>query len=101
MDQIKQFKDFGIKPVSKGFEGDKIKIGRIINREIVVVGYKIEDSKFEGKGKCLYVQIEIDGDRRVFFTGSNTLMELIQQVPKANFPFKTTIIKENERFEFS
>jgi hypothetical protein len=29
------------------------------------------------------------------------LMDQIEKVPKEKFPFKTTIIKENERFEFT
>lgn len=97
------FKDLGIKATSKSFEGDKIKIDRIQNKEIVVEAYKIEASKFKekGNGKCLYMQITIDGTKRVLFTGSTNLMEMIEQVPADKFPFKTTIVKENERFEFT
>jgi hypothetical protein len=35
------------------------------------------------------------------FTGSKSLIEMIEQVPKANFPFKTIIITENDRPEFT
>lgn len=99
---MNSFKDFGIKPQSKSFEGEKIKIDRILNRTIEVHEYKIEDSKFEkGNGKCLYMQIVVEGAKRVLFTGSVNLMDMIQQVPQEKFPFKTVIIKENERFEFT
>lgn len=99
---MNQFKDFGIKPQSKSFEGDKIKIDRILNKKISVHDFKIEQSKYEkGTGKCLYMQIEVDGQKRVLFTGSASLMDMIQQVDKTNFPFETTIIKENERFQFT
>ena len=99
---MNNFKDFGIQSQSKGFEGDKIKIDRILNKNIIVEEYKIENSKFEkGNGKCLYIQISIDGVRRVLFTGSINLMEMIEQVPKNKFPFTTAIIKENDRFEFT
>jgi hypothetical protein len=50
---MKQFKDLGIKPAIKHLQGDKIKIMKILNREIIVVDYKIEDSKYEGK--VLYI----------------------------------------------
>jgi len=99
---MNNFNQFNIKPASKGFEGDKIKIDRIINKEIVVYDFKIENSKYEkGNGKCLYLQIHVDNTKRVLFTGSASLMEMIQQVPKEGFPFTTTIIRENERFQFS
>lgn len=97
-----KFSDFDIKPQTKSFEGEKIKIDKILNREIVVTDYKIETSKYEkGNGKCLYIQIEFNGDKRVVFTGSISLMDMIQQVPADKLPFKTTIIKENERLQFT
>ena len=100
---MRNFKDFGIKSQLKSFEGDKIKIDRIMNKPITVEDYKIENSKFseKGNGKCLYLQILVDNSKRVVFTGSANLMELIQQVAKQDFPFVTTIIKENERLEFT
>lgn len=39
--------------------------------------------------------------QRVVFTGSKVLIEIIEQIPKTNFPFITTIIEENERYEFT
>ena len=100
---MRNFKDFGIKSDIKSFEGDKIKIDRIMNKPIIVEDYKIVDSKFteKGNGKCLHIQISIDNSKRLVFTGSANLMELIQQVPKEHFPFATIIIKENERYEFT
>lgn len=96
---MNKFKDFGIKVTLPAFTGDKIKIDRVLNREITVLDYKIETSKF--KGKCLYLQIELNNTRHVLFTGSNSLMDAIQQVDRKKFPFITTIVRENERFEFT
>jgi hypothetical protein len=97
---MKTFKEFGIKTVlQKNFVGDKVKIERILNREIIVLDFRIEDSKFNGK--CLYLQIQLGEIKYVVFTGSKALLEMIDQVPKSEFPFKTTIVKENERFEFT
>jgi hypothetical protein len=99
---MKKFKEFGIKPASQSMQGDKIKISKVINREIVVHDFKVEDSKFgSGSSKCLYMQISIGETKHVIFTGSTVLIETIQQIPKADFPFITTIVKEDERFEFS
>lgn len=99
---MKQFSQFNIKPITKTFTGDKIKIDRVLNKRITVVTYKIEKSKFEkGNGNRLCLQIEVDGTSRIIFTGSTILMDMIEQVPKTNFPFTTTIVRESERFEFT
>lgn len=96
---MKSFKEFNIVTAIKGFVGDKIKIERILNREIVVMEYKIEESKFNGK--YLSLQIKIKDEMHVVFTGSNALMDQVQQVPKDSFPFTATIIKDNERLQFT
>lgn len=84
-------------------EGEKIKINRILNVEITVLHFKIEDSKFKdkGKGKCLYLQIEFKGEKNVVFTGSENLMEMINQVRPEDFPFTTTIRSNDQRLEFT
>lgn len=100
---MKNFNEFGIKLNTKVFTGDKIKIGRVLNREIIVHDYKIEDSKYNdtGNGKCLHLQITKDGAKHVVFTGSLYLMDQIVLVPAEGFPFTTTIVEDNERFQFS
>ena len=96
-----RFSDLGIKVNHKGFQGEKVKISKVLNRDIMVHDYKLDDSKFEGKGKCLQMQIELNGTMHVIFTGSVVLIDLIEQVPKAKFPFSTTIVEDNERFFFT
>lgn len=96
---MKSFKDLGIRSEQQGFTGDKIKISKILNREIVVEAHKVTNSKFDGS--CLHLQIKIGETKHVVFTGSAHLMAMIAQVPKDAFPFKTTIVEENERYEFT
>jgi len=98
-----EFKDLGIKNEVRGFEGEKIKIDRILNRQIKVIEYKIADSKFakQNSDKCLQLQIEVDNLKRVVFTGSVILRDMIQKVPSDKFPFMTTIVRENERLQFT
>lgn len=98
---MKKFTDFGITIEKKGFTGDKIKIERLLNREIVVHAYEIKPSKFEGKDKCLHLQISLNGTMHVVFIGSKSLMEIIEKVPKEDFPFETTIVKPDQQFIFS
>lgn len=98
---MKSFKDMGIKVSSRAFVGDSIKIERILNREIQVLYHKIEDSTKKAGTKCLYLQLEFENQKRVLFTGAQALLEAIQQIPASEFPFTTTIVKDNDRFEFS
>lgn len=97
----KQFKDFGIEPKQQLFTGDKIKIDRLLNVNITVLAYKIEPSKQKKGTNMMTIQIEKNNEKHVVFTGSVTLMDMIQQVPKDGFPFETTIIKESERLKFT
>ena len=101
---MKSFKELGISPERPAMTGDKIDIDRIFNREIEVHSYYIKDSKYEkgrGNGKCLYLQISVANEKRVVFSGSGVLMELIEKIPKQEFPFKTTIIKQDKAHLFT
>jgi hypothetical protein len=99
---MKKFKDFGIETEKNSFTGEKTKMHKVLNREIIIHDYLIEDSKFDnGNGKRLKMQIEVQGVKHLLFHGSVLLQNTIQKIPKDNFPFTTTIIKENDRLTFS
>lgn len=101
---MKKFSQFNIEVTSKCFVGDKIKMAKVLNREIVVHDFRIEDSKIfldRGTGKCLHLQISINDEKHILFTSASGLIEAIQQVPADDFPFTTTIIEENDRFKFT
>lgn len=100
---MNSFKDFEIKPSADCFKGKKIEIDDILNKEIIVCAYKIQDSKFPKKvgDKCLHLQIKVDNDDRVVFTSGSLLMTTIKMIDQARFPFKTIIVKQNKRFEFT
>jgi hypothetical protein len=103
METLKQFKDFGITTTANSFTGDKIKISRLLNRKIVVEDFKIAASNYteKGNGKCLHLQIILDGTKHVTFTGSGVLQQQIEQIPRSNFPFETVIVKNNDSFSFT
>jgi hypothetical protein len=90
---MKDFGEFQIKPDREGFVGDKISINSILNVNIIVVKYKIENSKFEGKGKRLDLQIIFKNIYRVCWISSKNLIEMIEKVPKDGFPFTAKILK--------
>lgn len=98
---MNKFSDFNI-TVRQRFVGDKIKINRVLNMPIVVHDYRIDESKYpkNKSGKCLMLQIEYEEERRVLFTGSDVLIEQIELIKKEQMPFKTTIVKNGDSFEF-
>lgn len=72
----------------------------------MVHDFKIEESKVKdfrekGSGKCLHLQISFDNRKHIVFTSASGLMETIKQVPSDGFPFKTTIVQENDRYIFT
>jgi len=101
---MNQFSQFKIKSPERGFEGDKIKISKVLNREIIVHRFRLEDSKvFKNSGteKCLHLEISINDKKHVLFTGATGLIESIKQIPESGFPFQTTIVEENDRYLFT
>jgi len=98
---MKSFKEFNIAPVLTSFTGDKIKIDKILNTEITVHAFKIEDSTVKLGTKRLTLQIEKTGTMHVLFSGSTILQQMILAVAAADFPFTTTIKKESEHLEFT
>ena len=75
----------------------------VLGKEIAVYDFKLSQSMF-GKNKsglCLSLQIEIEGEKRVVFTGSDVLIELVNQLKEDSFPFKTRIVKKGESFVFT
>lgn len=98
---MNSFKDFGINTESaKSFAGPKIKIKKVLNKQIVIKDFKIEPSDYENKQR-LTLDIEFEGNNHIIWTNSKYLQELIQKVDRAKLPFTTTIIEENERLLFS
>lgn len=100
---MNKFSEFNIKPSLPNFVGQKIEINKVLNRVITVHDYRISDSNYKEKGndKYLTLQITIGETKRVIFSGSKYLIEQIEKVSKEKFPFTTTIISEDDRYEFS
>jgi len=98
--QYKKFGDFAKE--EKALEGSKIRIDDVINKEILVTGFKLRDSKYnkEDKSKCLTLQFEMDGSNWIVFTGSNVLIDLVERYKK-EIPFLTTIKKINRYYTFT
>ena len=99
---MKQFKDLGIKAESQAFIGNKLNFNQVVGQLITIHAYRIEDSLYErGNGKCLWLQISINGIMHVTFSGSRILMGIIQKIEAWDFPFETTIKREGLSFQFT
>lgn len=97
---MKKFIDFSQE--SKPLDGIKVSIGSILNKEIIIINYKITHSRYnnESNNKCLTLQFEIDGIKQIIFTGSQVLID--QLVKYAHeIPFKTTILKIDRYYTLS
>lgn len=97
---MKRFADFNtdIKPL----DGEKVRLDDVVNIEVTVIGYNIRKSKYgkNASGKCLALQLEFGGDRRVAFTGSDVLISQIEKYGD-QIPFVATIRKIDRYYTFS
>ncbi len=98
--QLKRFSDFAQE--SGPLDGTKLKIDDILNKEIMIIGFKTKDSKYakSNSSKCLTIQFELDGNRHVIFTGSSVLIEQMEKY-QDEIPFLTVIKKIDRYYTFS
>lgn len=89
---MKRYSDFAKDDV--GLDGDKLRIDDSLNIDLVVIGYRLSQSKYEKNksGKCLTLQVELDGKRRVIFTGSDVLVGQLEKYCD-EIPFSACIKK--------
>lgn len=64
--------------------------------------FKTDLSKYPKSNNpyLLTIQISIDDVKRVIFTGSKGLLDMINQVAPEDFPFKARIVRVKETKEF-
>lgn len=102
MSEYPKFSDFS---EERGpLEGDKMKISDILNKQILITGVEIKESKFNKNKSGKYLTIQFtqpdEGELNVVFTGSDVL---IDQLEKYNdkIPFWTTIQRMNRYFSLT
>lgn len=88
-------------PQSEVFDGDKIAIEKVIDKPIIIIGFKIKPSK-KNNGMCCYINFYFKDDENqthyVLFTGSAVIKDQLEQVENARktssfMEFETTIKK--------
>ena len=102
MNKFSEFADTSISPI---MDGKKMSLDEILDKEIVVLRYKIKKTKFsEAKNPdCLTVQFsypENEAIHYIFFSGSSVLMQQLEKY-KDKLPFVATIKKAGKYFTFS
>jgi hypothetical protein len=98
--KIKRFSDFAQE--AKPMDGAKLKIDDVVNKEILIIGCKIKDSKYSksNSSKCLTIQFIMDDKRYVLFTGSTVLIEQMEKY-QHEIPFLATIKKIDRYYTLS
>ena len=93
---MKRFSEFAEDTV---LDGGKKRIDDILNKEITILNYRIKTSRYsEHKdGKYLTLQIEIENEKFVIFTGSEVLIEQIERYA-SELPFVAIIRKINKYY---
>lgn len=94
---MQKFSEFAMDKVP--FEGNKISINDLCGREISVHNYHIKNSKFK-EGLYAEVQVMVDGEWRVFFTGSKVIRDQLERY-RDKLPFVTTIKLVGKYYTFS
>lgn len=98
MVEYPRFSDFAEE--TKSFEGDKKKIDDILNEDILIIDYKIKDSKQHKGTQYVTIQFKLEDMYYIVFTGSKVLSEQLEKY-KENIPFYTQIKKIDKYYTFT
>ncbi len=83
-------------------DGDKVRLDDILNEEILIIGFRIKDSRYSknNSGKYLTLQFEYKDKKNVIFTGSDVLIDQVEKYSK-EIPFLATIRKINRYYSLT
>ena len=89
---MRRFSELGIKQVDdkKIFNCQQVSISDVINCEIEVLDFIPNMKTTHGDNRYL-VKFRQDGQEGKFFTNSSAIKSVLDQIPKDEFPFLTTI----------
>lgn len=96
----KRFSDFAVEP--RPLAGEKIKIDAILNQEVEILACNFGTTRYSKNktGKYLTLQIRINDDVRVLFTGSDVLIKQMTKY-EPELPFLAVIVQINRYYTFS
>lgn len=97
MTEYKKFSEFAEE--EKPLEGSKVKLDDILNKEVLITGFKVSESKFKQE-KYLTIQFLEDKIVHVTFTGSGVLINQLTKYAE-HIPFLSTIRKINKYYSLT
>lgn len=97
-DEYPRFGDFA--EDSKPFEGDKKRIDDILNQEILIINFKIRESKKRQDSSYATIQFNQEEKNFILFTGSTVLIDQLEKY-KNTLPFYATIKKIDRYYTFT
>jgi len=94
---VKNFGDFATE--EQPLDGDKERIDNILNRLILVTGFRVKNSQYSKNesGKYLTLQFSIENQTKIIFTGSDVLIGQLERYGP-EIPFAATIRKINRYY---
>jgi hypothetical protein len=93
-----KFSDFA---TEKGLlDGDKRRIDDVLNQEILLLNFKIKDSKKRQGTSYATIQFKQKDITYIIFSGSSVLIEQLNKY-KEKLPFYTTIKKIDKYYTFA
>ena len=98
MVEYPRFSDFAEE--SKVFDGDKKKIEEILNKEILVLDFKLKESKHHRDTQYITLQFKLDDTTFILFNGSKVLADQLDKY-KDNLPFYAIIKKIDKYYTFT
>ena len=93
----KRFGDFAKDHVP--LDGAKLKIADILNKEILVTGFRAKNSK-HNTGTCLTIQFMMGDEKHVAFTGSGVLLDQCK-LYEAEIPFVAMVKRIDRYYSFT
>ena len=74
--------------------GEPIIIQEILEEEVLVTGFKRRESQFEGQEFYLAIQVQHDGELKVFTTGSGPILDLFARLAPQALPLYARFVEK-------
>lgn len=93
---MRKFSDLNV-TLDRRFVGQRIRINTVLDANIVIHDFDFRKSKVckeDGKDVCLYLDIEINKERRLIWGNYPYMIKQLEQVDRSNLPFECKIVND-------
>jgi hypothetical protein len=74
--------------------GEPIIIQEILDEEVLVTGFKRRESQFEGQEFYLAIQVQHEGELKVFTTGSGPILDIFARLDPQALPLAARFVEK-------